>query len=216
MKAMILAAGRGERLRPLTERTAKPMLRVRGRPLLEHQLEWLKHAGFRDVVINVHHLGEQIEQHLGDGRRYGVRISYSRESELLDTGGGVVNALALLGDAPFLILNGDIFTDFSLRDLTPLPAGADVHLVVTPRPAFRAHGDLEVKDGWITGRGERYVYCGILILDPKILRGLTATPFSLREVFFRAIDAGRASAQVWSGYWTDIGTPGQLEAVNHA
>ncbi|MCB1683719.1 MAG: NTP transferase domain-containing protein, partial [Pseudomonadales bacterium] len=108
MKAMILAAGRGERLRPLTDQTPKPMLRVHGRPLLEHQIEWLKAAGITDLVINLHHLGAQIENYFGDGERFGVRIRYSHESELLDTGGGILNALPLLGSEPFLVMNGDI------------------------------------------------------------------------------------------------------------
>ncbi|MFU8818069.1 MAG: nucleotidyltransferase family protein, partial [Pseudomonadales bacterium] len=142
---MILAAGRGERLRPLTDRMPKPMVPVAGRPLLAHQLRWLAKAGLREVVINLHHLGEQIIDTFGDGGDYGLRIRYSPESHLLETGGGIVNALPLLGDDPFLILNGDIFTDFPLTDLPiGLDHGVQGHLVVTPRPAFRDRGDFEV------------------------------------------------------------------------
>jgi MurNAc alpha-1-phosphate uridylyltransferase len=214
MKAMILAAGRGERLRPLTDQVPKPMLEVRGRPLLEHQLEWLAAAGIRDLVINLHHLGEQIEAHLGDGSRFGMRIAYSREAMLLETGGGIVKALPLLGDAPFLVLNGDIFTDFPLNELAPLPDWADIHLVVTPRPAFRAKGDFQVDGGRVTTRGDDYVYCGIAILRPAMFAGDRPEPFSLREHMFRAIDAGRISAQIWNGFWTDIGDQNQLDTVN--
>ncbi len=214
MKAMILAAGRGERLRPLTDHTPKPMIEVQGRPLLEHQIQWLADAGITELVINLHHLGEQIEQHFGDGSTRGVRIRYSHEQKLLETGGGIVNALPLLGGEPFLILNGDIFTDFPFDHLAPLPAWADIHLVVTPRPAFRDQGDFEVADGRVTARGNGFVYCGIAILRPRIFDGDRAAPFSLRDRFFEAIGNGRLSAQIWNGDWIDIGNQAQLDSVN--
>lgn len=212
--AMILAAGRGERLRPLTDRTPKPMVSVRGRPLLAHQIDWLNRAGITELVINLHHLGDQIEQHFGDGSAFGVNIRYSREATLLETGGGIVNALPLLGDEPFLILNGDIFTDFPFSSLEALPEWADIHLVVTPKPDFRAQGDFEYADGRITARGDSYVYCGIAILRPEIFAADKAEPFSLRERFFNATEAGSLSAQVWEGNWIDIGSQAQLDAVN--
>ena len=187
---MILAAGRGERLRPLTDHTPKPMVEVRGRPLLAHQIEWLQAAGIRDLVINLHHLGEQIEAHFGDGSAFGVRIQYSREEELLETGGGIVNALPMLGDKPFLILNGDIFTDFPFSTLTPIPDWADIHLVVTPTPDYRDQGDFEYASGRITASGNSYVYCGIAILRPAQFAGEAVAPFSLRDRFFEAIDGG--------------------------
>lgn len=214
MKAMILAAGRGERLRPLTDQTPKPMLRVHGRPLLEHQIEWLKAAGITDLVINLHHLGEQIENHFDNGERFGVCIRYSPEAELLDTGGGIVNALPLLGTEPFLVMNGDIFTDFPLTDLAPLPDWADIHLVLTPRPDFRESGDFEFEAGRILGRGNSFVYCCIAILRPELFDGCSRTPFSLRERFFDCVARQRASAQVWAGAWTDIGNREQLDALN--
>jgi len=214
MKAMILAAGRGERLRPLTDHTPKPMVPVHGQPLLAHQLQWLTRAGITDLVINLHHLGEQIETCFGAGAAYGVNIRYSRETELLETGGGIVNALPLLGEEPFLILNGDIYTDFPFRDLASLPAWADIHLVVTPKPDYRDQGDFEVADGRITGRGDSFVYCGIAILRPGIFADDRVEPFSLRERFFEAIDRGRISAQIWNGFWIDIGTRAQLDSVN--
>jgi N-acetyl-alpha-D-muramate 1-phosphate uridylyltransferase len=216
MKAMILAAGRGERLRPITDRLPKPLVEIGGEPLLAHQLRWLAAAGLRDVVINLHHLGQQIVDQFGDGGDYGVRIEYSIENRLLETGGGIVNALPLLGDEPFVILNGDIFTDFPF---TALPAAPDVgvqgHLVVTPRPPFRDNGDFEVAGGRVTARGDGYVYCGIAMLDPAALAGRRAEPFSLRDVYFDLMARQALTAQEWRGYWTDIGTPEQLEAVRH-
>ena len=214
MKAMILAAGRGERLRPLTDHTPKPMIEVQGRPLLEHQIGWLARAGITELVINLHHLGEKIERHFGDGSAFGVHIRYSHETELLETGGGIVNALPLLGADPFMILNGDIFTDFPFERLTPIPDWADIHLVVTPRPDFRDRGDFEVDARRVTARGDGYVYCGIAILRPEIFARDRAVPFSLRDRFFDAIDRGTLSAQIWDGYWIDIGSEAQLERVN--
>ena len=213
---MILAAGRGERLRPLTDHTPKPMVEVRGRPLLAHQIDWLNRAGIRNLVINLHHLGEQIEAHFADGSAFDTHIQYSREETLLETGGGIVKALPLLGDQPFLILNGDIFTDFPFSTLKPIPDWADIHLVVTPTPAYREQGDFEYNDGRITARGEAYVYCGIAILRPEQFAGERVAPFSLRDRFFRAIESGTLSAQVWSGAWIDIGSQAQLDAVNAA
>lgn len=211
---MILAAGRGERLRPLTDTTPKPMLPIRGRPLLEHQIGWLRSAGISELVINLHHLGGQIEAWFGDGSAFGVHIRYSREETLLETGGGIVNALPLLGDDPFVLLNGDIYTDFPFSRLSEPAPWADMHLVVTPKPVFRAAGDFLFADGRITGRGDEVVYCGIAVLRPRIFAGDEATPFSLRDRFFRAIDTGRLSAEVWTGAWTDIGTEAQLRAAN--
>ena len=214
MKAMILAAGRGERLRPLTDHTPKPMVAVQGKPLLEHQIGWLKAAGIQELVINLHHLGGQIESYFGDGHRLGVDIRYSRETQLLETGGGIVQALPLLGREPFLVLNGDIFTTFPLTDMASLPDWADMHLVVTPKPDFREQGDFDVVEPRITARGDKFVYCGIAIFRPELFVDRSAQPFSLRELFFEAIDSGRISTQICSGYWIDIGDQAQLDSVN--
>jgi MurNAc alpha-1-phosphate uridylyltransferase len=214
--AMLLAAGRGERLRPLTEHTPKPLLPVRGQPLLQHQLGWLAAAGITDVVINLHHLGEQIVAFCGDGADFGLKIDYSRETQLLETGGGIRQALPMLGSQPFLILNGDIFTTFRLSALQDLPAWADIHLLLTPTPAYRNNGDFEMADGRITSRGGSYVYCGIAILRPSLFSNIEPGVFSLRELYFDTVAVGRASAQIWDGYWIDIGGPEQLAAVNAA
>ncbi len=215
MKAMILAAGRGERLRPLTDSTPKPLLEIAGEPLIIHQIRWLRSAGINELVINLHHLGEQIEQILGSGERFGVTIRYSREAELLETGGGVVNALGLLGTDPFVILNGDIYTDFPLSDLqVNLAHDAELHLVLTPKPDFREAGDFSYANGRITARGSDYVYCGIAVLRPEIFADRKVTAFSLRDTFFSAVRRGVASAQIWQGYWTDIGSLEQLKDAN--
>lgn len=214
MRAMILAAGRGERLRPLTDVTPKPMLLVHGRPLLEHQLGWLRDAGIKNVVINLHHLGEQIEAYFGDGEKFGVCIRYSREAELLETGGGIVKALPLLGAEPFLVLNGDIFTTFAFTGLHPIPDWAHMHLVVTPKPAFRSSGDFNLTGDRVTSRGDDYVYCGISLIRPELFSNDRAEPFSLRDHFFNSIEAGTLSTQIWTGFWTDIGDASQLDAVN--
>lgn len=215
MKAMILAAGVGKRLQPLTNTTPKPMLEVGSEPLIAHQLHWLAAAGITDVVINLHHLGEQIEAFCQDGRDRGMHIRYSREARLLETGGGIVNALPLLGEEPFVVLNGDIFTDFPFTSLPESPPQwAELHLVLTPKPGFRAHGDFDYADGRITARGEGYVYCGIAVLRPQLFHGRQVEPFSLQQILFQAVTRGSASAQLWDGYWTDIGSHDQLRAVN--
>ncbi|MDP6376687.1 MAG: nucleotidyltransferase family protein [Pseudomonadales bacterium] len=214
MKAMILAAGRGTRLRPYTNRTPKPLLEVRGRPLIEHQLSWLKKAGITDIVINLHHLGEQITTHLGDGRAHGVNIVYSREEKLLETGGGIKAALPSLGVKPFVILNGDIFTTFDFDSLPEAPPDdCPAHIVVTPRPAFRSRGDFDVEDTRIIARGDEVVYCGIALLHPVLFERSPQGAFSLRTLYFEAMERGVLSAQLFSGLWTDIGTPDQLTAL---
>lgn len=215
MKAMILAAGRGERLRPLTDRIPKAMAEVGGEPLLAHQLRWLAAAGIRDVVVNLHHLGQQIVDAFGSGTNHGVRISYSLEPELLDTGGGIVKALPLLGGEPFVVLNADIYTDFDFTALqTRLEPGDLGRLLVTPRPAYRARGDFDISAGRISGRGDSHVYCGIAVLDPAAFQGCSAEPFSLRDVFFALLEQRALSTQVFDGFWSDIGTADQLAAVN--
>jgi MurNAc alpha-1-phosphate uridylyltransferase len=215
VKAMILAAGKGERLRPLTERTPKPLLAVGPSPLIAHQLEWLRDAGVTEVVINLHHLGEQIEAFCGDGRNFGLTVHYSHEDTLLETGGGIVKALPLLGNAPFLVLNGDIYTEFPFSDLpSSPPEWADLHLLLAPTPAYRFHGDFNSEAHRITGRGDDFVYCGIGVLRSKLFADRRIEPFSLQHTLFQAVEQGRASAQIWDGYWIDIGGHDQLQTVN--
>ncbi|HAL42298.1 MAG TPA: mannose-1-phosphate guanylyltransferase [Gammaproteobacteria bacterium] len=213
MKAMILAAGYGRRLAPLTDETPKPLLPIDGKPLILHQLVRLKEAGIQDVVINLHHLGHLIEACLGDGSTLGLNIQYSREAQLLDTGGGIKKALTMLGDAPFVLCNGDILCDLDFRDLS-VPQGEDLgHLLLAPKPDYRATGDFLFKNGRIVARGDDYIYCGISVLDPKLFAQSPEAPFSLADLLFRAAAEGKLSGQAFFGHWTDIGTPDEYARV---
>lgn len=216
MKAMILAAGRGERLLPLTERLPKPLIPIGGAPLIEHQLRWLQRAGIADVVINLHHLGERIAAALGDGSDIGVRIAYSREETLLDTGGGVRAALPLLGDEPFLLLNGDIWTNYPFRELIGCqPAAA--HIVLTPRPDHRPQGDFALDGERARHHGDQrddLVFCGIAVIHPMLFAKAPAGPFNIaRELYFAAAAAGHLTGQRFDGAWFDIGSHDQLKAA---
>ena len=213
MKAMILAAGRGERLRPLTERLPKPMIPIGSEPLIVHQIRWLRRAGIRDVVVNVHHLAEQIVRGLGSGADLGVRIHYSREDDLLETGGGVKRALPLLRPGPFVVLNGDIWTNYPLRRLLDLqPERA--HLVLTPTPPHLPHGDFHLRDGEVRrGGDDDHTYCGIAVLAEALFAEAPDGAFSLRELFFKAAAEGLLRGESFTGTWIDIGTPEQLKRV---
>ena len=217
MRAMILAAGRGERLRPLTDHTPKPLLPIAGVPLIVHQVQWLQRAGIRDIVINLHHLGELIEATLGPGHDLGVSITYSHEKTLLETGGGIVQALPLLGAAPFLILNGDIWTDYPFERLTDSThsLGNDLaRLVLTQTPAHRSGGDFGLDGERVTRDTERpYTYCGVSVLAPELFRNAPRGRFSLRDLLFDSIARDRVRGELFQGRWTDIGTPDQLEFV---
>ena len=214
---MILAAGRGNRLRPLTDQTPKPLLPVQGKPLIEWQVESLARVGVRSAIINLHHLGEQIAAYLGAGDRFGMDIEYSREVELLETGGGIAQALPFFEGAPFWLVNGDIWSDF---DFTTLPhhydpgaRGNRAHLVLTPTPDFREHGDFDYAAGQVTQRGDAYVYCGIAVLDPALFADRVGERFSFQETMFALTASGQLGAQIHDGTWLDIGTPAQYASV---
>lgn len=214
MRAMILAAGKGTRLAPLTDSTPKPMLPVAGKPLIEWQVESLARAGVTECVINLHHLGDQIERHLGNGERFNVQVFYSYEAELLETGGAIVKALPWFRNDPFWLVNGDIWTDFDFSTLPRRPDNDDLaHLVLTPTPDYREAGDFEFSDGRITGRGDTFVYCGIALLHPALFAAQTQRHFSLRDLYFELIASGRLAAQVHTGGWYDIGTLAQYQAL---
>ncbi len=214
MRAMILAAGKGTRLAPLTERTPKPLLPLRGKPLIQWQVEALIAAGVTDIVINLHHLGEQIASYLGDGSRFGATIEYSRETELLETGGGIVNALPLLGQEPFWLLNGDIWTDFDFSTLPRAPTTPDLaHIVLTQTPSYRNRGDFNYAAGRVIRRGDKFVYCGIAVLSAALFEGVDLGHFSLRDSYFDLIRQQRLSAQVHDGVWHDIGTLEQYQTL---
>ena len=213
MKAMILAAGRGERLRPLTERIPKPMIPIGSEPLIAHQLRWLSRAGIRDVVVNVCHLADQIERGLGTGADFGVRIHYSREDHPLETGGGVKRALPLLRPGPFIVLNGDIWTNYPFKTLLPRnPTSA--HLVLTPTPPHLPRADFHLHGTEVRrGKAHDHTYCGIAVLTESLFANSPTTPFSLRDLFFRAAAEGTLSGESFTGTWIDIGTPEQLKRV---
>ena len=213
---MILAAGKGTRLAPLTEKLPKPMIPISSEPLIVHQLRWLKRAGIIDIVVNLHHLGDQIREYLGSGRQFGVNITYSVEEELLETGGGIVKALPLLGSDEFVLLNGDVWTGYrftrSIRD-----AESTMHLVLVPKPEYLEFGDVDIHDGKVLRRDERasntLVYSGIAFINPQVFQGETVRPFSLRDTLFREIAASRVTGEVYEGIWFDIGTHEQLKRV---
>ena len=207
MKAIILAAGRGARLAPLTDTTPKPLLPIKGQPLIVRQLQQLRAANITHVVINLYHLGELIERALGNGEKFGMQIAYSREQSLLETGGGIKNALPLLEEEEFIVCNGDIYTDFDFSSLPDTLAPNDTaHLVLAPTPNTRARGDFEYSQGRVTQRGDDFVYCGISIFSQRIFANSPEGAFSSRDLMFEAIEQGQLSAQVHMGQWTDIGT----------
>jgi MurNAc alpha-1-phosphate uridylyltransferase len=213
---MLLAAGRGERMRPLTDLQPKPLLQVAGKPLVVWHLERLARAGFRDIVINVSWLGEQIIEALGDGSRYGVHIAWSREPwPALETGGGLVNALPLLGDAPFLLVNSDVYTDI---DFASLRIAMDdlAQLVLVPNPAHHVQGDFWLDANGRIGNdgGDRLTYSGIALLRPGLFEGAQPGRFPLLPWLLRALAAGRLGGQKHAGRWLDVGTPERLRELD--
>ncbi len=214
MKAMLLAAGRGERLRPITDTTPKPLIDVRGKPLIVHHLEALAHAGIEGVVINLGWLGEQIAGRVGSGAEWGLDVAYSPEGDdILETGGGIRRALPLLGDEPFLVVNADVFTDMPL----PLTLAADAsgHLVLVPRPAHRDMGDFSLDAGRLSNAEPRALtFSGIALYRPEMFAHLAEGRFPLAPILRQAADRGRLTAETWAGEWHDVGTPERLEKLN--
>jgi MurNAc alpha-1-phosphate uridylyltransferase len=215
MKAMLLAAGRGERMRPLTDHTPKPLLPAGGKPLIAWHLEALARAGVREVIINLSWLGPQIRAALGDGREFGLQIQYSEEgSPPLETGGGIFQALPLLGPAPFLVVNADTFTDIDVSTLE-LSAAADARLVLVPNPPQHPRGDFGLAGEAIVDRDPRpFTYSGIGIFSARLFAGCAAGPFPLLPLLKRASAAGRLQGQLHAGQWLDIGTPERLAGLN--
>lgn len=216
MKVMILAAGRGERMRPLTDRTPKPLLEVAGESLIVHSIRRLAAAGITDFVINHAHLGDQIELKLGTGESFGVRIAYSREPEALETAGGIVQALPLLGLDPFLVVNADIWTDFDFAPLVNrhLPHSLLGHLLMVANPPHHPEGDFRVLDGMLNDTdGDRLTYSGIAVFRPELFAGLKPGKQPLAPLLRQEIARGRLSAEVYRGAWFDIGTPERLQQL---
>jgi N-acetyl-alpha-D-muramate 1-phosphate uridylyltransferase len=214
---MILAAGRGERMRPLTDHTPKPLLEVGGKSLIVWHLEELKRAGFKEVIINHAYLGNQIEEALGDGSDWGLNILYSPENTALETAGGIANALALIGEDPFLLVNGDIFTQFNLSSLT-LKNNNLAHLVMVTNPSWHPNGDFVLREGYLVpGQGNRLTYSGVGVYHPKMFRHIPpGTVAKLAPLIQLAIEKGLVSAEHYQGIWSDIGTPERLAQMNEA
>jgi MurNAc alpha-1-phosphate uridylyltransferase len=214
---MILAAGRGERMRPLTLSRPKPLLEVGGRALIDHHVAALAASGFRSIVINLSWLGTQIRAHLGDGAAFGVAIEYSDEGpEPLETGGGIYRALPLLGADPFVVVNGDVWTDYPYRDLRDRLADGDLaHLVLVPNPVHHPDGDFVLAaDRVVETTGERLTFSGIGVYRPELFAGLADGIFRLAPLVRAAARNNRVSAEQYSGAWYDIGTPERLETLN--
>ena len=215
MKVLILAAGRGERLRPYTAHTPKPLLTVGGRPLIEHIIAGLTRAGFSEFVINLAHLGEQIQSRLGDGSRLGANIAYSLEgNEALETGGGIHRALPLLGTAPFMVVNGDVATDFPYGSLKNCPQGL-AHLVLVDNPAHHPQGDFALQGGKLDSLGEpKYTFSGIGVYRPELFASRQPGKFPLAPLLREAMAKGLVSGQLHLGFWMDIGTVERLRELD--
>lgn len=212
--AMILAAGRGERMRPLTDHTPKPLLQAGGAPLIVHHLTRLAAGGFRRVIVNHAHLGGQIEAALGDGSRWGLSILYSPEEQALETGGGIFKALPLLGPGPFLVINGDVWTDLHLEPLR-LQDGDLAHLVLVANPNYHPEGDFALIDGRVRVQGgPRFTFGGIGLYRPELFTGCALGAFPLAPLLRRAMGWDRVSGQLHRGRWYDIGTPERLFALD--
>ena len=215
MKAMLLAAGRGERLRPLTDSTPKPLLEVRGEPLIGWHLRALARAGVRDAVINLAWLGAQISARIGDGARYGLRVQYSEEPEgALETGGGIFQALPLLGPGPFLVVNGDTYADIDFAKLA-IASHELAHLVLVRNPAHHPQGDFALRDGVVHPQGgPRYTYSGIGVYRPELFARCRHGRFPLLPLLQAAIAAQALGGELHAGEWTDVGTVERLAALN--
>ena len=216
MKAMILAAGRGERLRPLTDSTPKPLLKVGDKSLIEYHLYKLAQAGIKEVIINTAWLGEQIQQTLGNGEKYNLNIHYSDEGDqALETAGGIIKALPLLGDEPFLIINGDIFTDYDFKQLVNLKLNGEAHLVMVENPDHNHQGDFALDNGWLKNSGEQlYTYSGIGIYTKQFFAGYPEGITALAPILKEKIAQQKVSGELFKYAWTDVGTKERLQQLN--
>lgn len=215
-KAMILAAGLGERMRPLTNHTPKPLLEVAGKPLIVYHLEKLAKAGFEEVIINIAHLGYMISEALGDGSKWGIKIIYSDEQEegALESAGGIVKALPLLGEAPFLVVNGDVWCDYVFDADFDLK-GDLAHLILVDNPDHNAKGDFTLEDGRVLNDGDaKYTFSGIGYYSPELFSGVTYGASPLAPLLREAIKLERVSGERYKGQWRDIGTPQRLDEIN--
>ena len=216
MMAMVLAAGRGERMRPLTESRPKALLEVAGRPLIEHHLESLRTAGIDNVVVNLGWHGEQIAERIGSGAAWGLTVAYSPEGDnILETGGGIHRALPLLGDEPFLVVNADVFTDMPMP--SELADDALGHLVLVPTPEHKAKGDFDLEGGRIAvAENPALTFSGVAMYRPEFFADCEPGRFPLAPMLTEAARAGRLTGSLYEGLWVDVGTPERLEALNQS
>ena len=214
MKAMILAAGRGERLRPLTDETPKPLIKVAGKSLIEYHLENLAKAGISEIIINTAWLAEKIHQQLGNGSSYGVTIQYSDEGQALETAGGIIKALPLLGDEPFLVVNGDIWCDFDFSTLPDLNNNTQAHLVLVNNPEHNPDGDFSLVNDFIKNTGiEMKTFSGIGIYKPDFFKEQNNGALPLAPIIRKKCESNLVSGQFYNGAWSDVGTVESLEEL---
>ncbi len=215
MKAMILAAGKGERLRPLTATTPKPLLAVGGKPLIAHHLQSLAQAGITEVMINTWYLGEQIVEFIGSGARFGLNVHYSQEDTLLDTGGGIAKCLNFFKQESFLVISADIFTNFNYLTLPTAPNGL-AHLIMVDNPTYHLQGDFCLDKGMLKlqGHENKFTYANIGIFRPEFFAGAPTGAFPLRDLMFKHIAANNVTGQYFAGLWHNIGTPTDLALAN--
>jgi MurNAc alpha-1-phosphate uridylyltransferase len=232
VKAMILAAGRGERMRPLTDKVPKPLLVVGDKPLIVYHLEKLSSFGVTDLVINVAYLGDNIQQALGDGETWGLSIHYSEEPYPLETGGALYKALPLLGDEPFILVNGDVWSDMDFSDITQIPLNADTfssaitkkgppvgHLIFVANPTHNPQGDFALDNTIVTLKSSRslsYTFSGMALIHPDMIRCYPdkREAFPLKEVFLYCIAQQQLTGSIHGGGWCDVGTPERLQALD--
>jgi MurNAc alpha-1-phosphate uridylyltransferase len=214
MRAMILAAGRGKRMGELTDHTPKPLLPIKNKPLIVYQIEALLEAGVEEFVINLGYLGHKIESTLGNGKQFGVRIQYSVEDPVLETGGGVAKALPLLGSDPFIVVSSDIYTDYPYKKLPPDPEGL-VHLVMVDNPPHHSRGDYALVDGKVSKTGDFLLnFGGIGVYRPELFIGCPEGIFPLNVLYEKAIIEQKISGEYYQGLWHNIGTSKQLANLN--
>lgn len=216
MKAMILAAGRGERMRPLTDSLPKPLLTVNDKALIVYHIEKLSTAGFEEIIINIAHLGYKIPEALGDGSRWGITIRYSDEqvSGALESAGGIVNAMNLLGDEPFLVVNGDVFCDYDFNASFDLGQNL-AHLILVKNPKHNPNGDFGLESACVLNEAEeKYTFSGIAYYNPKMFQGLKAQKSALAPLLRKQIELKNISGELFHGLWHDIGTPERLKDIN--
>ena len=219
MKVMLLAAGVGDRMRPLTDHTPKPLLKVAGTPLIEHHIRRLAEAGLTELVINVSHLAEQIMAYCGDGSRWGISIVYSPEPRPLETAGGIINAMPLLGAKPFMVVNGDVWTDYPFAQLAAQQLdGNEAHLVFVDNPAQHPLGDFSLSAAEQVSVKEQdamgYTYAGLGLYSPTFFAGVAAGKLALRPLLDKAILRGVVSGEYYDGEWVDVGTPQRLRELD--